>query len=153
MKKILQAILCMLVIGGLIFGATSGSITLTGTVSAQVSIEIVEVNLPLDLDTSATDLKVATVTERSNTGYTIELTSVNGGKLIGAAFSEELTYTATYDDVSVLLKAVAQEIVSAGTRTGGTGVAKDFDISYTIVPFELAVDTYTDTLTLTIIAN
>ena len=60
MKKILQAILCMLVIGGLIFGATSGSITLTGTVSAQVSIEIVEVNLPLDLDTSATDLKLET---------------------------------------------------------------------------------------------
>lgn len=159
--RITIAVLAVLVItGGAIFAALTGNLTLQGTVAANVAITVTPEagasTLALVDGTGAVaDLKVATVNEKSNKdGYTVELTSSNSGKLIGAANSDELAYTATYNGVAVTLSSTAVEITdNTSTQTTGTGVDKDFDISYTIVDGALSADTYSDSLTFTIIAN
>jgi hypothetical protein len=151
MKKILM-FLAIILLCITLSGATIASITLTGTVSAHVSVSVVEENLPLDLTTSVTDLKVGTLTEKSNkSGYSIEIASTNSGKLIGDVSSEELTYTAKYDGSSFVLSSTAVEVLASGSKTSGTD--KDIVISYTIVEYELSPSVYSDTITITIVAN
>ena len=64
------------------FAATTGSLLLQGIVAQKVSIVVtpVAVASALDLSTTQSDLKVATVNEQSNskTGYKVTITSENG---------------------------------------------------------------------------
>jgi len=148
MKKIFIGILMIAMV---LVSASTATINLTGTVGNNINISVVEKNLPLDLTVDTTDLVVGTVTEKSNKdGYSVEISSDNSGKLIGVN-GEELTYTAKYDGVSFNLSSTAVEVVASGTKTSGTD--KDVSISYSATPYTLSPDTYTDTLTLTIIAN
>lgn len=150
MKKSMCVVM-MLLIMSMMFGATVGTLALTGTVNNVIAITVTEMNLPLDL-TASTTVQVALVTESSNkNGYSVELTSLNSGKLIGGVTAEELTYTATYGGNAVTLSSTVQEITTNGSKTSSTD--KAFVISYTIVEYALSPDTYTDTLTFTIIAN
>lgn len=144
---------------------TTGSITLTGTVSQilQITVTPAPGYDTLDLTTSQTDLLVATVTEKSNNqaGYTVTVESQNAAALgsstaffkgSDAGNGDTLNYGMSYNGAAVSLDASGAAVVSdvAGT-TAQTGVDKQLAITYTGA--FLNADTYSDTLTFTIAAK
>ncbi len=141
------------------YDTVSYVITITIGPIAQIIVDSSGTNaltLPLDNGTgTVTNLKVATITEiSSNSTYSVTLVSTNAGKLIGQAVNpDELPYTATYDGTSITLSATPQTISDNLPATDIDGIAKDFAISYTIIDSVLSEDTYSDTLTFTIIGN
>lgn len=134
--------------------ATSGTLILTGNIPKK--IEIVVTPKPaatnLDLETTQSDLSVATLTGKSNVlaGYKISVASANSGKLIHtSAPTQFVNYTMKLDSTSVPL-------TGAGfiNYTGMGNYTKDVNISYTGVDgFTMQDGVYNDTLTFTITAN
>lgn len=136
--------------------ATTGTLTLTGTVNGNVEIIVTPEAAAsnLDLLNDATDLKVATVTEKSNTGYEVTVTSANSAELTGqnAATPDTLAYSLKYDGAAVNFTAGSALITDTTSQTGTSGIDKDLTISYT-GNVNLKADTYEDTLTFTIVAK
>jgi len=146
--------------------ATAAEITIQGAVSTSAALTVTP-NAPynvLDLGTDQTDLKVATVNEKCNkhNGYTVTLASAkavsNGGgtvaKLVGALASpESLSYTMKYNTAVVTLVGGSATVANETAKTLGIGVNKDLTISYLGAAANLAADTYSDTITLTIAAK
>jgi hypothetical protein len=138
-----------------VWAATTGNLVLRGNVPAILSIEITAeaVATELDLSTSQTDLKVASVEERSNSnsGYQVSVSSLNSGSLVRAGGSESINYTMKYNGAAVDL--------SAGSSFNNPAAAsvtanKDVTISYTGQYFDtLVAGNYEDTVTFTISAN
>lgn len=148
----MKTMLLTLLFSTSVFSATSGTLTLTGTVPKKVSIVVTPetVASTLDLETTATDLKVATVETKSNVtaGYTVTVTSLNSSKLVHTTVSSQyVNYTLKLDTTSITF----------GTPISFTGkgtVSRDVSISYTgIDPSVYDNGTYTDTVTFTIAAN
>ena len=138
------------------FGATVGSLVLSGSVAKNVSIAITPEagSTTLDLTSSVMDLKVATVTEKSNDkdGYTVTLASANSGTLKNGTL--EVIYTAKYSSVAVTLSSAPVIITNQATQTGVIKIDKNFSISYIGIPLEdLMSGVYSDTLTFTISAK
>lgn len=81
-------------------GSSQGSITLRGTVTTTCAVTLSTGNATLDLNAGATSIPVATVEERCNAanGYTVSLTSKNGGALSSGAAT--IAYTLQYGDSS-----------------------------------------------------
>ncbi|MBB6481041.1 hypothetical protein [Spirochaeta isovalerica] len=131
---------------------TTGTLTLTGTVDSNMAIVVTPVDgvyNDLDLLNDASNLKVATVTEISNSAYTVTVSSDNSSELAGP--SDSLAYTLTYDGASIDLTSGSAVITNTTTVTDADGLDKDLNISYTGNP-ALPSGTYTDTLTFTIAA-
>ncbi len=146
--------------------AASGNVTLTGSVAAncQITVTAEAAAATLDLATDQTNLKVATVNEKCNDpdGYTVDLVSTWGAgdagtsvELESATTSERLVYTVRYDTSAVTFDASGSaQVTDVLAKTGGSGVDKDIDISYSGSAANLAAGTdYTDTLTVTITAK
>jgi type 1 fimbria pilin len=154
--KMTIAIFAMLVISLPAFAATTGTLTLTGTVNGNVEIIVTPeaIASSLDLLTDATDLKVATVTEKSNTAYTVTVQSANSASLTGknAGTPDTLPYSLKYDGSAVSFSGDTATITDTATQTGASGVDKDLTISYT-ADSSLQADTYEDVLTFTIAAK
>lgn len=134
------------------FAATTGSLVLTGIVSDNMEIIVTPEAIAsnLDLLTTTTDLKVATVTEKSNTGYTVTLTTTNSSALVGQnATPDSLSYSLKYGGTAVSFTAGSAVITDSTSQTGVSGIDKDLTISYT-GNTGLQADTYEDTLTFTI---
>ncbi|MBY0412751.1 MAG: hypothetical protein K2Q18_01230 [Bdellovibrionales bacterium] len=156
MRKLLTAT-TLLVLSTSAFSATTGTLLLQGIVAKKVAITVTPVAIAaaLDLETTQTDLKVATVNEQSNskTGYKVTITSANLGKLKRTDGAEVFPYTLKYSGASVALS------TSTGTSFTSTAasvvnVNKDLNVSYTGVSESLMVEgTYADTLTLNIASN
>jgi hypothetical protein len=164
MKVRVVTLLALILFGAAAVSAqTTGSITLTGTVSAilQITVTPIAGYDSLDLTTSQTDLAVATVNEKSNNaaGYTVAIESANAAAtssttayLEGVAHAETLDYTITYDGSSVALDASGQAVVTdVVAKTTSAGIDKSVQISYTGA--FLSADSYSDTLTFTITAK
>lgn len=139
-----------------VFAATTGSVTLSGTVAASTAIVVTGQNNfnNLDLSTSTTDLTVATVREINNTsnGYTVTMTSQNAGQLKNGAVGQ-VAYTAKYNGTAATLSAIPQTVTTAGPSGTVVNVLKNFQITYTGQPAgSLMQGTYSDTLTFTITA-
>jgi hypothetical protein len=146
------------------FSATTGTLVLTGTVAGVVDITVTADAIAgtLDLGTTQTDLKVATVNEKANivAGYTVTVASTNGvngslasGRLNGTlGETTSVAYTVTYNAIPVILVNGAAQITDATAATAIAGVNKDLEISYT-GDAGLEPGIYTDTLTLTIAAK
>ena len=136
--------------------ATTGSLLLQGIILPTRSITVTAVsgvNTNLDLTTTQTDLKVATVNEKSNSilGYKVTITSLNLSKLKRSGGTEVFPYTLKYNEISAPVSTVAGYSVTY--PAGLVNVNRDLDISYTGVSAETLVEgTYQDTLTLTISA-
>lgn len=151
MKKLFT----LLAITSMTYAATdSATLNLRGVVDRVVDISVAaeSVAQALDLSSTATNLKVATVTERTNdTGsFSVSVASQNGGKLKhtnGNVFN----YTMTYGGQNVNL--------STGTSFSRAGnalssQAYDVNVSYTGVADSLMVaGDYTDVVTFTITQN
>jgi hypothetical protein len=140
------------------FAATSGTLLLQGIVAKKVSIVVTPqaVASALVLETSQTDLKVATAVEQSNssTGYKVTVSSANLGKLKRTDGSEVFSYTLKYGGASVGLSTAAGSVVANSSSASVVNVSKDMAISYTGVAAETMVEgTYADTLTVNIASN
>lgn len=135
---------------------TTASLTLSGTVNGSVEIIVAPeaAATALDLLSDTTDLKVATVTEKSNTGYEVTVSSANAAKLVGknATTPDDLSYSLKYGGASVTFSAGSATLTDTTTQTGASGVDKNLTISYLGDP-SLQADTYEDTLTFTITAK
>lgn len=134
--------------------ATSGTLTLSGTIATVVSVAItpqVGYNA-LNLAANATNQVVASVNESSNNplGYKVKLSSANAGKLVNG--SNQFTYTARYDSVAVTLSTTPQVVTNVASQSSTVSVNKNVDVSFT-GSSSLMAGTYTDTLTVAIEAN
>lgn len=137
--------------------ATSGSITISGAVSAATAIVVTSVAgfNNLDLATTQVDLSVANVREINNTtnGYTVTATSTNAGLLKNGTLGS-ISYTAKYNGTSFTLSTTPQTVTNAAASNVVVNVVKPLVISYTgSAPETHMVGTYSDTLTFTIAAN
>ncbi len=158
MKKFLAitALMSSLVSGSLM-AAETGSLLLQGIVGQKVAIKVTgePVAASLDLTTSQTDLKVATVNEVSNskTGYKVRITSANLSKLKRTDGSEVFAYTLKYGGSALALSTSTGTTISSPTAAA-INVNKDLAISYTGAAAETMVaGTYADTVTFDISAN
>lgn len=153
MKKIISAI-ALTAITTSSFAATSGTLLLKGTIAPILSIDVTPeaIASTLDLTASPSNLKVATVQEKSNsnTGYKVTISSANLGVLKNGS-DDSVTYTMTYDNLAVDLASPDTQTHSAAAAVA---VNKDVKISYTGRPQEeLVAGDYSDTITFTIAAN
>jgi hypothetical protein len=152
MKKIRISFLTLLLASSVI-AATNGSIMISGNVNAATALVVTSETgyNALALSTGATNQKVATVREINNTanGYTLTLSSANAGKLrLG---TQDINYSATYDNTSVNLTLAGVIVTNQGAQTSPINVTKDFKITFAGVDESLYMQgTYSDTLTFTI---
>lgn len=156
----------------IVFSAAAASAATTGTLTLQGSVpEILEISVnadpnasDLDLTIDASNVKVATVVEKSNktAGYTVTLESQNAAAanvdtgllaLDSTDVDYSLSYEITYGGNAVTLSNGSAVISDVSTKTAGTGNANDVAISYngaSEFPYE---GSYSDTLTFTIAAK
>lgn len=136
------------------FSATTGTLNLLGIIAKKVEITVSPkpAAITLDLETTASNLSVATLTGKSNVllGYKISVSSANLGKLIHtSAPTQFVPYTLKIDAASVNLT-TGQQISYTGLGT----YTKDVSISYTGVDgFSYQQGDYTDVVTFSIVAN
>lgn len=134
------------------FAATTATLQLKGTIAQVLDISIAAegVATSLNLTQNASNLKVATLTEKSNsnTGYKVTVSSLNNGKLKnGTAL---FPYTLGYNSQQLNLSSPQTQTYAIGAYN----VNKDVSITYTGVAQEsLVAGDYTDTVTFTIAAN
>lgn len=155
MKKIL-VMAALSVLSTSAFSATSGTLLLRGTVPLNLSLAVTaEAGAStLDLTATTSDLKVATINEKSNskTGYKITVSSVNAGKLKRTDGTEVFSYTLKYGGSSVALASATDVVVS--NTAGVANTNKDVTISYSGAAADTMVEgAYEDTLSFTIAAN
>lgn len=148
--------LSLLTASAVAFGATSGSITISGAVPGATAITVTSQTgyNNLDLTASPVNLQVASIREVNNTanGYSVSLTSANAGQLKNGASG--LAYTAKYNNVSVSLSTTPSVITTGAPSNSVVNVVKPFTISYTGAAADtMLAGTYSDTLTFTISAN
>lgn len=134
------------------FAATTATLQLKGTIAQNLDISIVpeSVATSLNLTQNASAVKVATLTEKSNsnTGYKVTVSSANNGKLKNGTF--QFSYTLGYNSQQLNLTSPQTQTYAVGAHN----VQKDVTISYTGQAQEtLVAGDYTDTVTFTIAAN
>lgn len=153
MKKFITA-LTLTALTASSFAATSGTLLLKGTIAPLLSIAVTPeaIASTLDLTASPSNLKVATVQEKSNsnTGYKVTIASQNLGQLKNGSV-DSVTYSLSYNGSSVNL---AAPVTQTNSAAAAVTVNKDVNISYTGRTQDLLVaGDYTDTITFTIAAN
>ncbi len=153
MKKFIALSLATLSFSAL--AATQADLILKGLVAQILEISIVHETVAgnLDLSQAASNVKVATLTERSNyhTGYTIKAASLNGGKLINTVDSTSfVNYSLSYNGSPIPLNSTPSLIYSTSTLRGT--FTKDLHISYN-APSNLSAGSHEDTVQFTIEAN
>ena len=135
------------------FSATTGTLVLQGTIPSLRSLTVTPEagHNTLDLGSTQTDLKVATVNEKSNSilGYKITIVSANLSNLKRVSGTEVIPYTLKYNGLTADVSSITGYSV---THSGfPVNVNKDLTISYTGVDTSLLTEgNYSDTLTLTI---
>ena len=166
MKKLSIAVMIiMIATSGAAFAATTGTLTLSGSVPSILEIAVnPSGNTGLDLGVDASNVKVATVVERSNkkAGYTVTLESANAvtqSSDTGVFTNDDpevnssLDYTISYGGDNVTFTNGSAIISDVSEKTTGSGASNEVAISYngaTDFPYE---GNYSDTLTFTIAAK
>lgn len=146
--------------------ATSGTLLLTGTEPAILTITVTTNPAAgsLALNTNVTNLLVGTVTEQSNdtAGYTVTLSSANAlalpapfAFLKSATTRDTLPYAIQYGGAAVnfLGTGAAATISNVTSKTTATGTTNNITISFSGASANLGAAIYTDTLTFSIIAK
>ncbi|MBP7335061.1 hypothetical protein [Niveispirillum sp.] len=100
-------------------GSAQGTITLRATVTTTCAVTLSTGNATLDLNAGSASIPVATVEERCNAanGYTVSLTSKNGGAL--SSGSATIAYTMQYGDNSSSngTLSTARDVTGSGRQT------------------------------------
>jgi len=154
MKKTL--LIAMLMVSSSVFAASTGTLTLTGTVVPVNDIVINLIDPSVNITAGVSGKLVATVSETSNNlaGYRIRMKSVNASRLIHASDSTKLTaYTVSYDGrPAVSLTATDQDVKPAEALPGLTTDTSNINVNVTAYPLAPA-GVYSDTITISIVAN
>jgi hypothetical protein len=136
------------------FALTIDTLGLQATVTETVSIAVTA--LPgasaLDLETTASDLIIASVNEKSNsnTGYKVNVKSTNLGALKRSGGTETFGYSLKLGSTAIDLSTVAGQTINHPSAALAD-VTNDVKISYTGVSNATMVEgTYVDTVTYTI---
>ncbi len=137
------------------FAATSADLILKGVVAPILEISIAHETVAsnLDLSQSASNVKVATLTEKSNyaTGYKISARSANGGKLVNVSDANSfVNYNLTYNGSNVPLSTSATQVYTTSNLKGT--FTKDLKISFN-QPNNLSAGSHEDTVQFTISQN
>ncbi|OUR95472.1 hypothetical protein A9Q84_16700 [Halobacteriovorax marinus] len=157
MKKLITMAAASVLLATPVMAAPQGTLLLQGSIGQVLSLDVsaeTGVNDQLDLTTTTTDLKVASVNEvsNSNTGYKIFIRTANGGSLKNGSL-DQVTYTMDYDGAPVTLSIndqIAKTVVNGGVYNHDS----DVEISYNGTPAaSLTQGTYSDTVTFTIQVN
>jgi hypothetical protein len=153
-SKLVSLIVILAALALSAFGATTGTLSLSGTVAS--ILEIVVNPDPaasaLPITTTVADSKIATVIERSNkkAGYTVTLQTANGALLKGqTGNSDNLAYSLKYAGANVNFVLGSATISAVASKTAPAGTSKDLTISFDGASSFLVEDTYSDTLTFT----
>jgi hypothetical protein len=154
MKKLLLAALTLTSVSAM--AATSADLLLKGNVAPILEISIAHETVAsnLDLSASASAVKVATLTEKSNyaAGYKIKSKSTNGGKLVNVGDANSfVNYSLTYAGSAVALNSSATQIYSTANLKGT--FTKELKISYAAPAGVLSAGSHEDTVQFTIEAN
>ena len=129
--------------------AASGTVKLNGTVSLNCTVAVTDLGTSLNLTAGGNNVQVGTVTESCNdgAGYTINVTSANGGKLSSAAAnSQPISYTTLYDGAS------ASGNVAVTRSSANFGKVASLNVTVPAAAQAIA-GTYSDTLTIAIAAK
>ncbi|MDE1149355.1 MAG: hypothetical protein PW843_22605 [Azospirillaceae bacterium] len=125
---------------------TSGSVKLSGTVALSCSVAVTDNNASLNILSGSSNITVGAVVETCNdgAGYTITVTSANGGSLKSSANgAQPVSYTTIYDGQS------ATGTVNVSRSSAQFG--KQATIAVTVPANAQAIaGSYSDTLTVTI---
>jgi len=145
---------------------TSGSISLSGNQLGilEISVTAEPTASDLPLDTTVVDLKVGTVTERSNkkAGYTVTLSSASalfaasfGPALRSSETADFLSYSIKYGGTAVAfpLSGIAVVVSNVSAKTTAAGTVNVVSVSFDGASAFLDEAVYADILTLTIIAK
>ncbi|MCX8013876.1 MAG: hypothetical protein N3A02_06260 [Rectinema sp.] len=160
MKKYFWAALCVLMVQGMVFAATSGSVQMSGTIISAFSLEVPAAFAGTMDDTKANEWSLGDVKVISNQkNWTLSLSSANSGYLvlqkdIGLDMAERVQY-------KVLLKDLMKDPVAldatwvSGTqpRTLKTGNSYGMSILFGPSTSFWQAGTYVDTITVTITAE
>lgn len=144
-----------LAIPHLCFGATTATISLSGTVAQTISVAVDNASFDFGdpATTTLTNQQVAAVTVNSNAanGYTLSVSNANPSfSLVNG--SNSIGYTLEYDGAALTWGASVQLETDDGTGGTVSNSVKNLTVSMT-PSASLPAGTYTDTLTLTIVAN
>lgn len=137
------------------FCATQAELILKGLVAPVLDISIAHETVAsnLDLSSAASNVKVATLTEKSNhhAGYKVKAKSTNGGKLVNVSdVNSFVNYSLTYNGSNVPLSTSPSQVYSTSNLKGT--YTKDLKISYN-QPTNLSAGSHEDTVQFTIEAN
>jgi hypothetical protein len=135
--------------------ATQADLILKGMVAPILEISIAHETVAsnLDLSQAANNVKVATLTEKSNyaQGYKIKAKSTNGGKLVNTVDQNSfVNYSLTYNGSSISLNTNPVQIYTTPNLKGT--FSKELKISYS-QPQNLSAGSHEDTVQFTIEAN
>jgi hypothetical protein len=137
------------------WAAGTGSIFISGTVlpKSAISIDAGPGLANSRLGAEAASFKLATITERSNSraGYTIVLSSENGGSLKSITSAEARPYALSYGGEPVELASGAVVISEVSEATPASGRVRDLAMSF--VASELETESFAEVLTFTIVAR
>lgn len=139
--------------------ASSGTLLLSGTVPLVNDLAVTANgtnNTSLNITGGESARLVASVAETSNnaTGYTVTLSSANGGQLKNAgSASSQTTYQVSYDGGTYAQPGTAAATVKTVNALGAL-TTNNSAVRVNVTAFPTApAGTYSDTLTLTIVAN
>ena len=154
MKKLIT-VLTLTTLSLSAFSATQADLILKGVVAPILDISIAHetVASSLDLSQAASNVKVATLTEKSNyaQGYKIKAKSINGGKLVNTVDANSfVNYSLTYNGSGISLNTSPTQIYTTPNLKGT--FTKELKISYS-APSNLSAGSHEDTVQFTIEAN
>jgi len=165
-KKVIFGIIAGLCFALSLNAATTGTLSLTGTQPAILSITVTAnpAASSLALSTNVTNLQVGSIVEQSNdtAGYTVTISSANAQALPSAvAFfksattTDTLPYTIQYGGAAVTFLATGAPVIVSNTttKTVAAGTTNLVTVSFSGANANLGQATYTDTLTFTIAAK
>lgn len=138
--------------------ASTGTLTISGTVALVNDITVTPnaSATALNITGGETAKLVASVTENSNNlnGYKIKMSSQNGGQLVNGSNSNIKTaYKVGYNgQSSVSLSTGTTDMKTVSSLTGLTSASSDVKVDVTALP-SAAAGTYSDTITVSIVAN
>lgn len=157
MNKLFTALL--LLVSVTVLAAPTGTLNLSGTVAAINSLVVTPNgtnNTTLNIATGVTNLNVASVQETSNDplGYKITLQSSNAGFLqLSTNAAIKTAYQVSYNGAAAITPtATAQVVKSVASLTQQTTATSAVTVTSSPLANPLA-GTYSDTLTIAIVAN
>lgn len=158
--KFAAALFSTLAVGTSAFAAygPTGTLTISGVVAVVNELEVTATAnaTALNITGGETDKLVATVSERSNNlnGYKIKMKSANGGQLVNTANAAVKTaYKLGYNGATkVTLSTGDTDMKTVNSLTGLTTVSSNVNVDVTALA-TAAAGTYSDTITVSIVAN